>query len=218
MRRSLLRWGSIVMTGLMLCPVVVHAAGTPGATSAESQALQGDEAAAAAAGRYQQAMALKAEAWRQEEIVANRSEGADTAAAQAAQRHAYQEIIKQLQLALKVAPRYVEATTELGYALRQSGNFRKAIGAYNYALGINEEHFEAVEYRGQAYLAVDDLDKAKQDYMRLFRGSPELADRLLAAMDTWLTRQPVGSMPDFSLWLDERRALAGQSARQSARW
>lgn len=218
MRRSLLRWSSIVITALMLCPAVVHAAGTPGSTSAESQALRGDEAAAVAAGHYRAAMALKAKAWRQAAIVADSSERADTSAAQAAQRNAYQEAINELQLALKVSPRYVEAATELGYALRQSGNFRKAIGAYNYALGINAEHFEAVEYRGQAYLAANNLEKAKQDYVQLFRGSPELADRLLAAMDAWLARQPVDSMPDFSLWLDERKALAGQSAKQSARW
>lgn len=218
MRQYLLCWCCVLITGPALWPIAVHAAGTPGTTSAESQALQGDEAAAAAARYYRRAMTLKAEAWRHQAMAANSPERANRSAAQAAERRAYQEMIEQLQQALKVAPRYVEAATELGYALRQSGNFRKAIGAYNYALGINQEHFEAVEYRGQAYLAVNNLEKAKQDYLRLFRDSPELADRLLTAMDAWLTFQPANSALDFSLWLRERKTLAGKSATQSERW
>lgn len=223
MTLSLLRWHSILVTCLLLCPISVHAAGTPGTTSAETRALAGDKAAAAAAQYYQEAMALKAEAWQQQAVLANSSDTAARNAALAAQRNAYQAMINQLRLALTIQPRYVEAATELGYALRQTDNFRKAIGVYNYALGINPEHFAAVEYRGQAYLADNNIDKAKQDYLILFRHAPELADKLMAAMDRWLASQPAASQPadsagNFSQWLRERKALAGPSTNRSDRW
>lgn len=223
MTLSLSRWRSVLIALLLLCSISVQAAGTPGTTSAETRALQGDEAAAAAARYYREAMGLKAEAWRQEAIVANSPDTTTRSAALAAEHRAYQAMIDRLQLALKSAPRYVEAATELGYALRQSGNFRKAIGAYNYALGINPEHFEAVEYRGQAYLALNNLEKAKQDYLRLFQHSDELAQKLMAAMDRWLASQPLASQQAdsavaFSQWLRERKTLAAPSTIPPGRW
>jgi len=218
MTLSMLSWCCVLIASLLLYPTSVHSAGTPGTTSAESQALTGDEAAAAAARHYREAMALKAEAWHQQAEAANSSEAAARNAALASERSAYQAMIDQLQLALKNAPRYVEAATELGYALRQTGKFRKAIGAYNYALGINAEHFAAVEYRGQAYLAINNIDKAKQDYLTLFRYAPELADKLMSAMDHWLASQPADSTGAFSQWLRERKALAGPSTNRSGRW
>jgi tetratricopeptide (TPR) repeat protein len=218
MTQGWLHWRSVLITALLLCPLPVLAAGTPGTTSAETQALSGDAAAAAAADHYREAMAFKAKAWRQEALAADSVERGSQRAALAAERGAYQEMIAQLQQALKVAPRYVEAATELGYALRQTGNYRKAIGAYNFALGINDRHFEAVEYRGQAYLEMNNLEKAKQDYMRLFQHSPELADKLISAMDRWLAGQPTGSADTFSLWLGERKALAGEAFTRLDRW
>jgi tetratricopeptide (TPR) repeat protein len=198
MTLSMLSWCCVLIASLLLYPTSVHSAGTPGATSAESQALTGDEAAAAAARHYREAMALKAEAWHQQAEAANSSEAAARNAALASERSAYQAMIDQLQLALKNSPRYVEAATELGYALR--------------------EHFAAVEYRGQAYLAINNIDKAKQDYLTLFRYAPELADKLMSAMDHWLASQPADSTGAFSQWLRERKALAGPSANRSGRW
>ena len=51
---------------------------------------------------------------------------------------------------MKIYPQNYKAANELGYALRKSGDYRKAIGAYNYALEINPNFHQATEYRGEA--------------------------------------------------------------------
>jgi len=105
--------------------------------------------------------------------------------------------------ALKLDLDYVEAANELGYALRKSGDVRKALGAYNFALQIRPDFYPAVEYRGEAYLSLGMLEEARQAYLVLFRNDLALAARLLDAMAAAETGEA-----DFEAWVLERRRLA----------
>jgi tetratricopeptide (TPR) repeat protein len=102
---------------------------------------------------------------------------------------------------------HAQAASELGYALRRTGRFEQAIGWYDHALRVNPDLLEAVEYRGEAYLEIGELEGAKAAYMELFRGNPDLAGQLLAAMEAWVAKT-VDPDPGFSDWVVERRALA----------
>ena len=121
-------------------------------------------------------------------------------------------------LALKNYPAHYEAANELGYALRKTGEYKKAIGAYNYALKINPKFYQAIEYRGEALLALGYIEESKQAYMELYRGDRELAQQLMAAMDTWLASQEEqsDSVSDFGTWVVERKALAKMTQDLSA--
>ena len=183
------------------------AAGTPaGKTSADTA----DNASEAAA-HYSSALTHKKHAWKHEARAADSDNAEKRSRYSDKARKEYVAAIADLGAALKRRPEYYEAATELGYALRKTGDFRKSIGAYNYALGIKPDHFEAVEYRGEAYLAIDQLENAKEDYLTLFRNDPALAADLMTAMDNWVAAQPETTVTvlEFTEWVEERRTLAG---------
>lgn len=131
---------------------------------------------------------------------------------------AYAKSIKSHTAAIKAYPQAYQSASELGYALRKTGDFRQAIGAYNYALGINPDYHPAIEYRGEAYLALGYINEAKEAYMQLFRGDPELATQLMAAMETWLVQQGEPAIEqsatqsltaaELATWVEERKNLA----------
>ncbi len=55
-----------------------------------------------------------------------------------------------------------DAYNLLGYATRQLGRYAEALEHYGKALAIEPDHRGAHEYIGEAYLALDRLDKAKE--------------------------------------------------------
>ena len=185
-------------------------AGTPaGKTSADTA----DNASEAAA-HYSSALTHKKHAWKHEARAADTDNAEERSRYSDKAREAYVAAIADLGAALKRRPEYYEAATELGYALRKTGDFRKSIGAYNYALGIKPDHFEAVEYRGEAFLAIGQLENAKEAYLTLFRNDPALAADLMGAMDSWVAAQAETNLTivEFTEWVEERRALAGVTA------
>ena len=110
---------------------------------------------------------------------------------------------------MKADPKNYEAENELGYALRKTGQYAPAIEAYDRALALNGAFFPAVEYRGEAYLSVGELQRAKDSYMKLFRNDRKLADKLMTTMDEWLAKQPAGEeSKSFAEWVKERKSLA----------
>lgn len=118
--------------------------------------------------------------------------------------------------ALKIDPRNYKAANELGYALRKTGDFRKAIGAYNYALEVNPNFYQATEYRAQAFLALGMLDMTKRSYLVLFRNNRPLADELMNAIDAWIGEKQ-GNMSEselaFTKWIEERKRIADIASR-----
>ena len=190
------------------------AAGTPaGKTSADTA----DNASEAAA-HYSSALTHKKHAWKHEARAADTDNAEERSRYSDKAREAYVAAIADLGAALKRRPEYYEAATELGYALRKTGDFRKSIGAYNYALKINPKFYQAIEYRGEALLALGYIKETKDAYMQLFRGDRELAQQLMDAMDTWLTSQdqPSDSLTEFGAWVVERKALAKMTQDLSA--
>ena len=113
--------------------------------------------------------------------------------------------------AIKLDPRNYKAANELGFALRKVGDYRKAIGAYNYALNINPKFHEATEYRAEAFLALGMLDQTRQSYMVLFREDRGLAQQLMERIDAWIVEQGEPSNEahkTFIAWVDERKRIA----------
>ena len=55
----------------------------------------------------------------------------------------------------------------MGYVLRKSGDFENSAVHYAKALEINPQHLGALEYQGELYLTIGDLDLAKANLQRL---------------------------------------------------
>jgi tetratricopeptide (TPR) repeat protein len=116
----------------------------------------------------------------------------------------------------------VEAWDHVGYVHLKLGAFREAVDDYNHALALKPDLLDAVERRAEAFLAVDRLDDARIAYMDLFNHAPELAARLMTAMQKWLADRQVdprgmraGDIDAFGKWLAEREGIAKQTASMS---
>lgn len=60
-----------------------------------------------------------------------------------------------------------DAFNWLGYAQRNQGDYDKAFAAYGKALSIDPRHKGAHEYIGEAYLKVNNVEKAEEHLKRL---------------------------------------------------
>jgi len=92
-----------------------------------------------------------------------------TAGVQAIEAKHFARAITLLETAVQRTPDDADAWNELAYATRKSGEPAKSIPLYQKALALDARHLGAHEYIGEAYLALDNLPKAKEHLARLNR-------------------------------------------------
>jgi len=130
----------------------------------------------------------------------------------------FEKAISKFQEATKLNPRFHQAYSDLGFSLRKSGDYNAALQAYGQALALAPGYTPAIEYRAEAYLALNKLEDAKQAYVQLFPSDRSHADELMQAMKAWLeTRRSEpgdvapGTLQDFDLWVAQRDEIAKQT-------
>ncbi|PYR91242.1 MAG: hypothetical protein DMF84_18240 [Acidobacteria bacterium] len=130
----------------------------------------------------------------------------------------YEKALKDFKHATELVPNMFQAYNGMGFAYRKSGDYEKALEMYGTALQMAPGFPDAIEYRGEAFLALNRVDDAKQAYMELFASDRKQADILMKAMGDWVTQrkaEPAGVDPAaltaFEGWMKERGALAGQT-------
>ncbi|MCB1685483.1 MAG: tetratricopeptide repeat protein [Pseudomonadales bacterium] len=133
---------------------------------------------------YRDGVRQKERAWKQEEKAAKekKDRARDKALAQA--QKSYKKAVDYQIKALQILPTHNEAANELGYALRETGDYKRAIGAYNLALELKPDFWQALEYRGEALLAMGFFGETKEAHMTLFREEQDLAVELMTAIRT----------------------------------
>jgi len=121
--------------------------------------------------------------------------------------------------AVKADPTVKEAWNLIGYTSRRLGEYDRSLAAYEKALALNPDYPEAIEYRAEAYLALNRIDDAKAAYLTLFGSSRSAAKVLLEAMQQYVVerrKQPgaVGKdqLDAFAQWVGERATLDQQTA------
>lgn len=143
----------------------------------------------------------------------------------------YEKSLKDFRNAAQNSPKLFQAYNGMGYAYRKTGNYTESLAMYDKAIGMAPGFYaEAVEYRGEAYLALNRIDDAKKAYMDLFAADRKQADLLMAAMKTWVAKRQAdaagvdaAAIADFSKWVGERSDMAKQSelmaiSSASTRW
>lgn len=123
--------------------------------------------------------------------------------------------------ATKADPKLALAWNGLGYSSRRLGDYKAALAAYDKAIGLRAGYPEATEYRGEAYLALNRTEDAKQAYLDLFATNRELAGKLLDAMKNWAATpgKKKDAVADLNDFIKERTQIAAQTAaltRESA--
>ena len=130
----------------------------------------------------------------------------------------YASALAKFEQAVQNDPQMYEAWNYVGYTNRKVGNYDTALAAYERALGLHPGYPEALEYRGEAFLGLNRIADAQQAYLDLFAGNRALADRLLAAMKSWVQAQRATAsaddqaVSDLDKWIQERASIAAQTA------
>jgi tetratricopeptide (TPR) repeat protein len=214
----------IVAAGLVAIPVGVSLAhgggsmpsGGSSAGSASSSQRNPDDAAKSA---YNSGVRSVKKAQEYDADAAKASTPEKVAKAHEKAQKAYRESLTSFIDAVGAQPKMYQAWNYLGFANRHLGNYGDALSAYAKALEINPNYPEAIEYRGEAYLGLNQIEGAKGAYMALFRDSRPLADELMVAMHHWADarRQDAQGLSStdveaFAKWMDERAGIAGQTA------
>ncbi len=202
----------LAFSASLLTAAAAQAAGTPGAGAEEVPV--GQSAGDTAATHYQTGLQHKAAALAKETQAAGTADAADREQLEDDAREEFEAAATAYGKALKLSLSHYEAANELGYALRKTGEYRKALGAYNFALVIKADFYPAIEYRGEAYLALGMFDLAQQAYMTLFRNDLALAAQLLEAMSETVAQAEEDEA--FAAWVSERAALAAVTPGGSA--
>ena len=79
----------------------------------------------------------------------------------------YAKAIHYLQKYIAKSPTNANAHNYMGYAFRHMGKLKESGAAYKKALTINPRHLGALEYQGQLFLKLGQVEKAKSNLARL---------------------------------------------------
>ena len=144
-------------------------------------------------------------------------------------RKEYEAALRNFQAAAAAAPENYRAHNGAGYSQRKLGRYPQALESYERALKLAPNSSEAIEYRAEAYLALNRLEDAKHAYMHLFVHDRSVSHELMKAMKAWVEAsrraRPAGVDPAavdaFAAWVGERDTLAssvGNLGHNSPDW
>lgn len=124
----------------------------------------------------------------------------------------YTKGLKDFKKAAELDPTLYQAFNGMGFTLRKTGDAVKALEMYDKALQMAPGFPDAMEYRGEAYLALGRVEDAKQSYLKLFASDRTQAEVLMKAMTSWVAKPPTGADPaavaTLDTWLKERAKIA----------
>jgi tetratricopeptide (TPR) repeat protein len=211
------------LTGaLLLVPVLAGASGSSPMRMPPPQAQASPEQEAASL--YNDGISYRDKAAKFEKEAAEEPDARKAEKLLAKARDRHESSIKPFQAATKKNPSLFQAWGSLGYAYRKVGNYPASLEAYAKALEIEPNYTPAIEYRAEAYLALNRLDEVKTVYITLFNMDRPRADELGVAIEKWLEKRkadPAGVDPaalaDFSKWQEERKKLASQTSSLTTR-
>ena len=137
-------------------------------------------------------------------------------------REEYGKALKDFEKAAKLNPRCRRPTTAWAFPTASSATTQKALENYDKALQLAPKFPDAIEYRGEAYLALNRIDDAKQAYLTLFAMDRKQADSLMAAMKEYVAKKKVdpagadaSALSALESWITERAGVAEQTKQMA---
>ena len=193
------------------------------AFGSKSMQLPASDPKADAQRAYNDGLRYRDRAWNAEKELKTTTDPKRRATLEEVIAKSYKADARQQTQAIRLDSSLYQAQTELGYALRKTGDYQGSLAAYDKALEMMPGYAEAVEYRGEAYLALNRVDDAKAAYLLLFNGGDKDRSRLLGeAMQSWIAARktdPAGVAPDalakFTQWVGERKEIAANAGTAS---
>lgn len=136
----------------------------------------------------------------------------------------YRKALKEFERAIQLSPKLFQAYNGMGYALRKTGDYTRALEMYDQAIEMAPGLYtEAMEYRAEAYLALNRIEDAKKAYLDLFGSDRKQADLLLKQMQLWVAKRQAdpadvdpAALASFEKWIAERAGIAQVTARMAS--
>ncbi len=88
--------------------------------------------------------------------------------------HNYKQSIELLSKVVMSYPENLKARGYLGASLQATANYMAAIEQYNYVLNYEKNHFSVVKNLGDSWLALEQFDKAKENYVQARELDPKV--------------------------------------------
>jgi tetratricopeptide (TPR) repeat protein len=185
-----------------------------GAVTSELQ-----NAVGAAKSAYYRGLSLVRKAQMYDAEAAKSSTPEKSANARNKAQKAYGDSIGDFIDAVTIQPKLYPAWNFLGFANLHLGNYDDAVSAYTRVLELNPNNPDAIAYRGEAFLGLNQTEDAKAAYMALYKDSPALATELMTALRHWIDAHRLNAqdvspaeVEALAKWIDERAAIAAQTA------
>ncbi|MFQ5607149.1 MAG: tetratricopeptide repeat protein [Candidatus Zixiibacteriota bacterium] len=140
-----------------------------------------------AAGKYNNGLKHMAKARKQEEKSDSLYAFNYRATQDAKARREYKKAIKDFNKSVEHDPEMFEAFSDRGYCLRKLGQLKLSLASYNMALELQPDYAPALEYRGEAYLALNrpkDAENALAELQMLIAGDSTVNVIYVAYSDT----------------------------------
>ncbi len=162
---------------------------------------------------FNRGLQIRNKGWKMEEKAEGSSAGA-AAKLEAKALKQYEKAAGVFRSAVSNRPNFYQAWSELGYVLRRTGNYKDSLEAYDKSLALNPNYGNAIEYRAEALLGLNQPKEAQQAHARLSILDPGLAEELLEAIDDWVAERQAnadGLAPELvnevGEWVRSRRDL-----------
>ena len=94
-----------------------------------------------------------------------------------------EKAVKNYEKAVALNDSFPEALSNMGYCLRNLGNYSRSLEVYDKALKLKPDFPQAIEYRAVAYIWLGRMDDAKSEYARLLKIDSTEAGELKKAID-----------------------------------
>jgi len=161
---------------------------------------------------YNKGIKHRDKAWKYQEKSAGMTDAEQIAKYDKKVTKEFGKAANKFEAAIKKAPRLHEAHSSLGYALRNLGDYGASLAAYDRALDLNPSYTEAIEYRGETYLALGRFEATQEAYIKLVQMDRPKADLLMAAIQKFLKKPSAGvdqeKLRRFKDWANTRNTLA----------
>jgi tetratricopeptide (TPR) repeat protein len=221
---SMIAEPKLSLRGVLLL-VAVALAGPSGAITSDMGAVPPADPGNAASANQMKARIAYNVGYEEVEAIRNAEKNAASSAGEPNPKtiEAIRQAREKFEEAVRLDPSVAQAWNGIGYTSRRLGEYEKSLDAYEKALALNPSYSEAIEYRAEAYLALNRIDDAKSAYMTLFSQARPVADELMKSMQRWVQerrRKPIGvtktDVDTFSQWVAEREEVAKQTASLSS--
>jgi tetratricopeptide (TPR) repeat protein len=228
-------WTALALASLLALPPLVGLAPLPAQGAGGGGSMGGGDVGSASGGprrspdqiaqrRYEKGLKKRDNALEHEQAAAQASSDAAREKSLGKARKDWEAAIELYQSAIEKKADLHEAWSDMGYAQRKLGRYEESLASYDKALALEPSYPQALEYVGEAYLALNRIDDAKRVYLRLFSVDRPLASQLMTALEGWAGRAqaspPAGvdaqALQEFLTWIRERRELAAQVGEVSA--